>query len=83
MANYDVWSFLSQANNYTIKMDYDGSGNQIYIGWTQPGSATSDTAWRIQKVTYNASNTPTDYQWPSASTSFNFVWDNRTTYTYS
>ena len=83
MAITDVWPFVLGGTNFTIKWDYDANGNSIYIGWAQPGAATSDTAWRIMQQTFNGNNQMTDSKWPSASTSFSFVWDNRTTYTYS
>lgn len=69
--------------NLTSAMAYDVNGNLIYLGTAEPGAATSDSAWRIKKMTYNASNQITNVQWPSASTLFSFVWDNRATYTYS
>lgn len=83
MAINDVWPFILGATNQTMKFDYDGSGNQIYVGWVQPGFATSDTGWRIMKQTFNASQQLTDITWPSASTAFNFIWDNRSVYVYS
>lgn len=83
MATGDVWPFISGATNQTLKFDYDGSGNQIYIGWAQPGTVTSAIGWRIMKQTFNGSSQPTDIQWPSASTAFSFIWDSRTTYSYS
>lgn len=83
MATTDVWPFIAGSTNFTMKFDYDGSGNQIYIGWAQPGSVTSATVWRIMQQTFNGSGQPTDIKWPSASTAFNYVWDSRTTYAYS
>jgi hypothetical protein len=79
----DVWPFISGGTNYTMKFDYDGSGNQIYVGWAQTGSASSDSAWRIMQQTFNGSNQLTDVKWPNGSTAFGFVWDNRASaYTY-
>lgn len=79
----DVWPFISGATNYTLKFDYDSNGNQIYVGWTQAGTASSATGWRLMKQTFNGSSQVTDITWPSASTAFSFIWDSRTTYTYS
>lgn len=83
MATTDVWMFVMGSTNFTLAFDYDGSGNQIYIGWAQPGTAKSSATWRIMKQVFNGSNQTTDIQWPSASTAFSFIWDNRATYTYS
>lgn len=83
MASYDVYSFLMGSTNYTMKFEYDASGNQIYVGWAQPGLASSATGWRLMKQTFNASNQLTDITWPSASTAFTSVWDSRTGYSYS
>lgn len=83
MASTDVWPFISGGTNYTMAFDYDGSGLQIYVGWTQPGTAQSATGWRIMKQTFNGSSQLTDVQWPSANTSFSFIWNSRTTYIYS
>jgi len=82
MAN-DTWPFILGSTNFTMKFDYDGNGNQIYVGWAQTGSLSSDTAWRIMQQTFNGSNQVTDIKWPGGSTGFGSVWDNRTTYTYS
>lgn len=83
MSTPEVWPFILGSTNNTIKMDYDGNGNQIYVGWAQTGTATSDPYWRIMQQTFNASNQVTDIKWPNGSTGFGSVWDNRTTYTYS
>lgn len=77
-----VGPFIWGASNYTMKFDYDGSGNQVYVGWCQVGTATSDSSWRIMKQTFNGSNQLTDVTWPSGSTGFGAVWDNRSSYSY-
>ncbi len=84
MATPDTWPFLSGGTNYTMAFDYDGTGNQIYVGWAQPGSSQSDaTSWRIMQQTFNGSSQLTDIKWPNGSTGFNFQWTNRTSYSYS
>lgn len=82
MGNPDVWPFILGSTSFSLKFDYDVSGNQIYVGWSIPGSATSDSTWRIMQQTFNGSNQLTDVKWPAGSTAFSSVWDNRTTYTY-
>lgn len=83
MAINPVWPFIEGSTNYTMKFDYDGNGNQIYVGWAQPGEVSSSSNWRIMKQIFNGSSQTTDIQWPGASTAFTSVWDNRTTYIYS
>jgi len=83
MAAQDTWAFMMGTTNYTLAFDYDGNGNQIYIGWAQPGTAQSATGWRIMRQTFNASGNQITADWPSASTAFNFIWDNRAGYSYS
>lgn len=82
MADFFTGAFIAQATNFTMKFDYDGSGNQTYLGWTQPGSLTSDASWRIMKQTFNGSNQLTDVSWANGSTGFGAVWDSRASYSY-
>ena len=84
MATNDVWNFILNSTNYTMAFDYDTNGNQIYIGWANPGSSQSDpTAWRIMQQVFNGSNQTLQILWPNGSTAFNFQWTNRASYTYS
>ena len=75
--------FIVNATNFTMKFDYDANGNQIYVGWAQTGTPTSDPFWRIMKQVFNGANQVTDIVWPNGSTGFGVVWDNRATYSYS
>ena len=68
---------------YTQKLDYSSGTTPIYIGWTDPGQPTSAARWKIQKLTYDGSGNVTDVKWANGVPNFIFVWDNRTTYTYS
>lgn len=79
----DIAPFIYGATNYTMRFDYDGSGNQTYVGWAQTGTASSAAFWRIMKQTFNGSNQVTNITWPNGSTGFGGVWDDRATYTYS
>jgi len=57
------------------RFDYDGSSNCIYIAIAPRGSASSETAWLIFKLTYNGSNLVTQVQ----TSPENSVWDDRAT----
>jgi len=78
-----TWVFDQGGSNFIQRIDYDINSNAIYLGWAQAGSATSDSTWRIIQNTYDGSNRFTGSGFPSGSCAFNFVWDNRTTYSYS
>lgn len=69
---------------YQQQMDIAGraDGQPVYIGWADPGKATSDAVWRIYKITYDASGNATAITFASNSTNFDKVFDDRTTYTY-
>lgn len=57
------------------------SGSAIYIGEAEPGTATSASAWRIQKVQTSGNNV--DALWADGNTRFDNVWDNRESLNYS
>ncbi len=81
MALRDIYWLLSDTDIQLF--DYDGAGNTIYIANAQAGSLSSDTAWRIKQLNYNATNQITSIRYPNGSPSYNFIWDQRTTYSYS
>lgn len=58
----------------------DITGNDIYIGYAIPGTLTTDSTWKIQKI--NLVN-PISIKWADSSTLYNKVWNDRSTYTYS
>ena len=58
----------------------DVTGNDIYIGYALPGTATSAATWKIKRI--NTVN-PISIYWADSSTLYNKVWDDRTTYTYA
>jgi len=70
-------------DNYQTLIDYDSGTNPVYIGKSSPGSATSSSVWSIRKVTYDANSNPTTIKLASGTGSFDKIWDDRTTYTYS
>lgn len=68
---------------YTMKIAYTAANLTEYVGYAPPGTATTDTAWRIKKFTYDGNNLQTDTQFPEGSADFKFAWDSRTAYVYS
>jgi len=73
---------LKSQENYTMQIVWDVSGNPIYVGEAEPGTSTSDTGWRIKKITWTSGN-PTQITWASGSREFKFTWDKYLNYTYS
>ena len=67
---------------FTQAIEYDASGNAIYIGEAEPGTAKSADDWRIRKLTYDGSGNVLDVQWASSNHNFDKVWDSRISYVY-
>lgn len=65
--------------------EYDVDNNLIYAAFALPGADTSKRVWQIKLLTYVSTNL-TEVQWPLlngvASTSYEFAWNDRATYTY-
>lgn len=70
---------------YSQVFDYAGgiTGQPIYIGWATPGVPTSASKWKIRKFTYDVNSQVLTIQHANADIGFKFIWDSRTTYTYS
>ena len=67
---------------YATEMDFDGSGNLIYFGLANPGSATSAASWQIRKITWTGGN-PVSSLYAGGSRAFTNIWDSRVGYSYS
>ena len=77
---YDV-----SADTYATQISYDGNNRQQYIGETLPKRQlqTGKGVWRIKRIFYDGATARILYiRWANASSKFNFVWDDRATYTY-
>lgn len=69
------------AHDY-IQMDYDGSGNLIYLGLSAPRVATSEAQWQIRKFAYDGSGNLLSVKYALGYKDFNQVWDDRAGLTY-
>lgn len=74
-------------DDLSFRGDYTGT-NLIYKGFARQGAATSAAVWQIAKMSYDGSNNLLTILWPQdanghASSEFQFVYDNRASYTYS
>ena len=82
--NGSSWVRMAQpdtADDLTSLFAYTGN-NVEYIGMAAIGSATSAALWAIRKLAYSGDNV-TSIKWASASSAQTFIWDDRSTYTYS
>jgi hypothetical protein len=62
------------------RMENDGSGNPIYVGYNRQANAPTDAlSWFIVKITYSG-DSPTRYQLPTLGPQFKYAWDSRATY---
>lgn len=64
------------------QVDFQDSGNTIYRGEAQPGTATSAASWRIRKLTINAEGDVSTL-WADGDSNMDNVWDNRYSLSYS
>jgi len=69
--------------NYTQLLEYDISGNAIYIGVAAPGTATTAGAWQIKNLTYDGGGNLISLKWADGDDQFNNIWDNRAALSYS
>ena len=66
-----------------IRAEYSGANLLIYFADALPGTLSSAALWRIRKLSYDGNGNFTMLGWPNADVSFSYVWDDRSTYTYS
>ena len=64
------------------RVAYDASGNAEYLGWAAPGTADTDAAWRICKLTYDANGNYIGKLWPDGSADYAYSWADRASYSY-
>lgn len=78
----DFKELTEPGGNYIKMMAYDVSGNLEYLGVALPGVSTASIGWKIAKMSYSSGNM-TSYLFANGDSSFNYIWDNRATYSYS
>jgi hypothetical protein len=77
-----------QTQNCSFLADYGGGTNVIYKAYAKAGTFTSEAKWQIAMINYDANGNVLSIQWPINSTGrsssdFEFIWNNRATYSYS
>jgi len=71
------------AGLYARRMDFDISGNLIFVGRADIASITSAAVWQIVKIAYDVSGNPLSITWADGDDEFDNIWDNRTGLSYS
>lgn len=67
--------------NFALQYDNTGVGGVSYIGEAVPGSITSASVWRIKRMTETGPNVA--IVWADGDASFDNIWDNRASLSYS
>jgi len=83
----DRRELIVKDSEVALRIEYDGNDNPIYVGRAIVGTLDSQQKWQIAFLEYSGNNL-TSITWPqnplgNASTEYEFVWDDRATYTYS
>ena len=75
---------FSDVSYYTKKIQNLSSGQPLYIGESESGSATTASVWRIRKMEYDDGNNypPTGEVWANGTAKFDKAWTNRVTYIF-
>ena len=73
---------ITEFNAWTMRIDYDGTSNPVFIGEAQAGMPESNSSWRIQKIGWSGGSV-VNVTWAQGSNEFRYNWSNRTAYDYS
>lgn len=68
---------------YATRIDQAVDGLTYYTGFATVGSTTSDAVWRIKKTVLSNTSDDVTITWADGDSSFDNVWDDRTSLTYS
>jgi len=84
----DRREFIVLDSEGAIRAQNDASGNVLYLGRAKVGADESDAVWQISFHAWDATEALTSRTWPendesNASAEYEFVWDDRATYTFS
>ena len=71
---------LSSAKEEAIRLD-DAGGGITYVGWAIPGSITSSAIWKLMRMTESSGDLT--IEWADGNVSYDNVWNNRASLSYS
>jgi len=82
--DYDLQGQPVEGRGLRVELDYTGGpgSDPVYVGWAQPGSATSASVWKIMKLVYSGANL-VQRLWADGNTKFDNIYDDRATLSYS
>jgi hypothetical protein len=83
----DRRTYITYKSEMEIRCENDVNGNPIYIGRAKVGTLESEARWQISFHTWDANDSLLSKEWPensegNASADYEFVWNDRGTYTY-
>lgn len=79
----EVLNGTSSEDEMPLAVVVDTEGDIIYKGEAVVGSSTASAVWRIRRITISDNGGDLVVQWANGSSSFNQVWDNRASLTYT
>jgi hypothetical protein len=84
----DRREYIVHENEEAIRAQNDANGNVIYLGRARVGTLDGEVKWQISFHAYDANDSLTSQTWPqndegSASSEYEFEWDERTSYIFS
>ena len=65
------------------QISYNASQDIEYVGYAAPGSATSETVWKIIKIIYDGNDNIVQVLFAEGTRKFDKEWDERASYSYS
>lgn len=68
------------STSYAIRLDDTSTTNVTYVGKATIASSTSSAVWQVQKIDETTGMVIT---WADGNSSFDNIWNNRTSLTYS
>lgn len=72
---------VQEVPNSFIVDDVNEDGTLVYLGYSKPGTLTSLPLWRIKKIV--KSGTVTTFTFAEGNDSFDNIWDDRASLSYS
>lgn len=84
----DRREFIVSNGEIAIRAQNDGNGNPLYLGFAKVGTLNSEAKWQISFHVWDGNDSLTSRTWPqnassNASSEYEFVWNDRTSQTYS
>lgn len=83
----DRREFIVEDSEVALRRENNGSGAVIYTGRAKVGTGTDEAKWQISLTQYDGNSAVASVTWPEvdgiASSDYQFVWDDRASYSFS